>query len=170
MWSHSNSVINPVNIICWQNSLSSSSHYVPICVSFSFLWGSEPLQKKLRWEHRSSSKFVIVERKTVLDIFFFQLCGFREYHLYAPHARSLKILNGVGEGPKSQKLQTRINWNFWRGGWFKPKHLAWGVGDILKYFFQKVENWKKSRREEMTRNDALPFSTQFKATKVISWI
>jgi len=37
--------------------------------------------------------------------------------------------------------------------------------DLLKYFFKKLKTEKRLRKEEITRNTALPFSTQLKNNK-----
>lgn len=81
---------------------------------------------------------------------------------------------GWRESPRSQKLQTKgltgisgvvgdSNQNtLHEGGGYTRVFFKKG------FFFNKWKTEKESRREELTRNDALPFSTQFKATKSLS--
>ena len=92
-----------------------------------------------------------MEVKTVL-VFFFQLCGFRECP-YALHGRSLKILNGVGESPRSQKLQTKGLTGISGVVGDSNQNTLHEGGGYTRVFFQKVifsisGKLKKSQEEK----------------------
>lgn len=96
---------------------------------------------------------------------------FRKYP-YAPHGRSLEIPNCVGERvlkAKNCKEKYNAKLEFLKGWMIQTPcilHEGGGEGmDLLKYFFKKLKTEKRLRKEEITRNTALPFSTQLKNNK-----